>query len=617
MRQPIEAHQDGQTERGLAALEGLMQRGTQIGSQFLANQLGDVAGQWAARRLEKTACIFGQMDRPVRLVDENARRRLLLQRQAMQSRLAGCGRASDGARNVRGMLGPSGCAEQFWKGQLLVARAPRRLVDASFPVDGAKQTGRALRAFGRAEEQETVGVQGIMEDAADLLLKLAIEIDEQVAARDEIEPGEWRVLEQAVAGEQDRVPKLSLGPVVVSLPREKAAKTLLADVGLDRDRVSALASNGKPTGIQIGTENLDLRADVVARRFLQEQHRDRVGLLARGTAGHPYANGVARLLALEEPRYDMLGQSLERFRISEECRHRNQQITEQRLHLLHIVAEEREIVRQLFSSRHLGAARDPSQHRRFLVLREVVTGAAADVGENAAHVFFIRVAQLPERDMFLVPRKLDNARGYFAEGQDEVGEPRGDRAARHRSVFGLVRVLHEDDAACFLDRLEADRAIRAGAREDDGEAIAVLLGERPEEKVDRRSSPSRTVEFVGRNLVIGNSQVPIRRNDIDVIGLQGSRFINLRNGHAGPRRKNSRQLAVALGRQMHNYHKGNARTVGQSFEERLQRLDAARGGANSDDRRFRARLLRLGALLFVRVAVFVAGHGRGSKRVFL
>ena len=111
--------------------------------------------------------------------------------------------------------------------------------------------------------------------------------------------------------------------------------------------------------------------------------------------------------------------------------------------------------------------------------------------------------------------------------------------------------------------------------------------------------------------------MPIRRNDIDVIGLQRSRFIDLRHQHAGSRRKNSRQLAMALGRQMHNYHKGNARTVGQSFEERLQRLDAARRGANSNDRRFRARWLRVGALLFVSVAGYVAGHGRGSQRVFL
>jgi hypothetical protein len=194
-----------------------MQRGAQIGSQLLANQLGYVAGQWAAGRLQKAPGTFGQMDRPVRLVDENARRRVFLERQAMRSRLAGCGCTSDAARNASGMLGHSGSVECFRERELLVARAPRRLVDASFSIDGAEQTHRAICAFGGAEEQEAIGVQGIMEDAADLLLKLAIEIDEQVAARDEIEPREWRVLEQAVAGEQEHVPKLLLGPVVVSL----------------------------------------------------------------------------------------------------------------------------------------------------------------------------------------------------------------------------------------------------------------------------------------------------------------------------------------------------------------------------------------------------------------
>ena len=287
----------------------------------------------------------------------------------------------------------------------------------------------------------------------------------------------------------------------------------------------------------------------------------------------------------------MLGQSLECFRVSEECRHRNQQITEQRLHLLHIVAEEREIVRQLFSARQLGTARDPSQHCRFLVLREVVTGTGADVGENTAYAFFVRVAQLPQ-GKFLVAHELDKTRGYLAEPQHEVGEPRGDRAARHRAIFGLVRVLHEDDAACFLDGLEADRAVRAGARKDDREAIAVLLGQRTKEQVDRRPLPWRVVEFVSRDLVVGYPQMPIRRNDIDVIGLQRHWFMDLGYGHAGARRKDSRQLAMGPGSQMHDHDKGGAYTlVGQSLEERLQRLDAARGSADADDRRFRARLL--------------------------
>ena len=52
------------------------------------------------------------------------------------------------------------------------------------------------------------------------------------------------------------------------------------------------------------------------------------------------------LLALEEPRYDMLGGQRSKAWVAEEGRHRNQQIAEQRLRLLHIVAEEREIVVQ-------------------------------------------------------------------------------------------------------------------------------------------------------------------------------------------------------------------------------------------------------------------------------
>ena len=100
-----------------------------------------------------------------------------------------------------------------------------------------------------------------------------------------------------------------------------------------------------------------------------------------------------------------------------------------------------------------------------------------------------------------------------------------------------------------------------------------------------------------------------------MIRLQKSRFMNLRNLHAGPRGENSRQLAVAFGSQMHDHDKGGASTVGQRFEERLQRLDAAGGGADSDDRR--VRLFRLGALLLVRVAFSIFVHTASSRSVSL
>ncbi len=59
---------------------------------------------------------------------------------------------------------------------------------------------------------------------------------------------------------------------------------------------------------------------------------------------------------------------------------------------------------------------------------------------------------------------------------------------------------------------------------------------------------------------------------------------------------------------MYDHDEGGAGMFGQSFEKSLQRLDAAGGSADSDDRRFRARLLRTMTLLFVRFAVCILGH---------
>jgi hypothetical protein len=55
------------------------------------------------------------------------------------------------------------------------------------------QIRRAVGALGRAEEEVAVRFQGIMKGAASLLLQLAVEVDEQIAAGDEIKMGEGRI----------------------------------------------------------------------------------------------------------------------------------------------------------------------------------------------------------------------------------------------------------------------------------------------------------------------------------------------------------------------------------------------------------------------------------------
>ncbi len=62
---------------------------------------------------------------------------------------------------------------------------------------------------------------------ADLLLQLAIEIDQEIAAGDQIDAGERRILEQAVAGEQHDVAQFLADPVVVALADEEPTQPLL------------------------------------------------------------------------------------------------------------------------------------------------------------------------------------------------------------------------------------------------------------------------------------------------------------------------------------------------------------------------------------------------------
>ena len=52
-------------------------------------------------------------------------------------------------------------------------------------------------------------------------------------------------------------------------------------------------------------------------------------------------------------------------------------------------------------------------------------------------------------------------------------------------ALGLVRILHDRNAAALLDALEADRAVAVGAREHDRRGVrAVGVGQGAKEEVD-------------------------------------------------------------------------------------------------------------------------------------
>ncbi len=168
-------------------------------------------------------------------------------------------------------------------------------------------------------------------------------------------------------------------------------------------------------------------------------------------------------------------------------------------------------------------------------------------------------------------REIDQARGNGAGGH--AGMPRA------RAIGGL----RQGKPAVLLDRLDAEGAVVAGAREHDADGICVLvLGESGEEGVDRRALPAIRERAHAQAPVL-HIEHGVGRRHVDVIAPD--RLIVLRNQyrHAGIARQDLRQHAFPVGREVGDDDKGYAEVRRHAPEQALQRLHSSGGGADADD----------------------------------
>ncbi len=214
-----------------------------------------------------------------------------------------------------------------------------------------------------------------------------------------------------------------------------------------------------------------------------------------------------------------------------------------------------------------------------------MSGAHPQMRQDAQHRLGFRFAQNVGRPLTPVVDDFWQFRRDLADRKDEIGDSGRDRGARHGAVLGLVGVLDDNDAARFLYRLYADRAVRSRPREDDGEIVAPLRRQRAEKEVYRRPLPARFVEFGERQVLVGEEKLPVRRDDVDVPGFEAGAPGDLGDRHPGAGRENGRQLALMRRIEMHDNDKGRVDVVRQDLEEALQRVYAARGCADAHRRK--------------------------------
>ena len=78
-----------------------------------------------------------------------------------------------------------------------------------------------------AEKQIAARVQAEVKQLEDALLRDAVQVDEQIAAGDQVEMRERRVLDHVVRGEENHLAQLALHTVGVAIPHEEPAQPIV------------------------------------------------------------------------------------------------------------------------------------------------------------------------------------------------------------------------------------------------------------------------------------------------------------------------------------------------------------------------------------------------------
>ena len=253
-----------------------------------------------------------------------------------------------------------------------VSRRPLATKDPIFFVYRLEKVWVAGDTLGRTEEEKASGAKHVVENQEQLFLQFCAEVDKDIATGNEVELREGRIPDQAVLGENAHLTQFVGYPVELTLAIEKVSESLRRYMFGYFHGVATPSCLSEHLGVEVGREDLYARPKPI--EVLAEQDRERVRLLAGGTAGHPDADWRFVALALHNPWQDFFGQCLKRFGIAEELGHADQEILEQNGRLRSIVLQLLSVVGDRLQVLELDPAPYATQERTLLIAAEIMPG---------------------------------------------------------------------------------------------------------------------------------------------------------------------------------------------------------------------------------------------------
>ena len=118
----------------------------------------------------------------------------------------------------------------------------------------------AADALGRAQDQQAAGVQGVVHQRQELLLRLDIDVDQEVPAAEDVQLRKRRIDEDVLRRKDHQVADLFLDPVALAFADEKSRQPLGGHVRGDARGERALAGLLDGVMVDVGGKDLDRRS---------------------------------------------------------------------------------------------------------------------------------------------------------------------------------------------------------------------------------------------------------------------------------------------------------------------------------------------------------------------
>ena len=164
-------------------------------------------------------------------------------------------------------------------------------VEPSLFVHRREQVEELADAFGPAEQQIAVRLEGVMEELDHLLLQFEVEVDQHVVATDQVQPGKWRITRKVVPREHTEVTDRLADAIAAVGPGKKAPQPIGRNIERDITAINSRAGPGNRGFADVRAKNLDGNIRHFVAKKLHQAHGNRIRFFAGGTTRHPEAKG--------------------------------------------------------------------------------------------------------------------------------------------------------------------------------------------------------------------------------------------------------------------------------------------------------------------------------------